>query len=167
MYEWMDPSVPSSERALMLQSTKHNPLPTHQKGVGKKVIADLEHILDYDLLPRLAELKVSCVGDNHARCIFYPIGRIGGMPAHVKINVNINTTTTHPGARTQRTPGVEARLAFQKIWGVGPKTAAALSEDGIHSIGELRVRVFLFLAGMYWLSFTPYQPWVGVSSGIV
>ncbi len=40
----------------------------------------------------------------------------------------------------QRNPGVEARLAFKKIWGVGAKTAAALYErEGVRSIGELRV----------------------------
>lgn len=36
---------------------------------------------------------------------------------------------------------MSARLAFQKIWGVGPKTAAALfQQHGLRTIEELRVR---------------------------
>lgn len=36
---------------------------------------------------------------------------------------------------------MHARLAFQKIWGVGPKTAKALfQEHGLRTIEELRVR---------------------------
>ena len=38
--------------------------------------------------------------------------------------------------------GVDARLAFQTIWGVGPVTARALYEhDNISSIADLRARV--------------------------
>lgn len=76
---------------------------------------------------------------NHANatpCQVVPPPRAGCCVGY-RIRWLTPQTTDFP---PQRNPGVEARLAFKKIWGVGAKTAAALYErEGVRSIGELRV----------------------------